>query len=504
MHQISYVLSKKDFSNTSMTELLSNKDLLKTQGYINGTWISAPDGLTFEVINPGNGQVLAKVAELGPNEVKEAAIAASKSFESFKLFSPRSRSDLLKKWNEKILQNLDDLAKLISLENGKAFSDSLGEVKYAASYLEWYAEEAPRIYGDTISTLNPSNRTYTIRQPIGVCAFITPWNFPAAMITRKIGAAIAAGCSVIIKPGAETPLTALALAHLAELAGVPSGVVNVVTTQWNTRKVGLELCKNKLIKKLSFTGSTATGKTLMEQCSSSLKKLSLELGGNAPFIVFGDADLDCAIEGLIASKFRVSGQTCVCANRIFVHQSVYDDFVEKLVAYVKKFNVGYGLDSNVTHGPLIHQAALEKVDMHVSDAASKGAKILIGGQALSQFGSNYYSPTVLTEVTTEMLCTKEETFGPVAPIIRFNDDAEVINKANDTDVGLAGYFYTRDVSRAYRVAEALEVGMVGVNVGVISDSALPFGGVKESGFGREGSKYGIDEYLVVKAVTVGI
>lgn len=487
-----------------MQKHLSDIKLFKTKGYIDGEWVDASNFDKFDVVDPGNGEIIAQVSELGVTEVKKAALAASHALNIFKKNTPRKRADLLRKWTNLMVKNSDDLAKLVCLENGKPYSEALGEVKYAASYLEWYAEEAPRIYGDTLSTQNANNRTYTIKEPIGVCGFITPWNFPLAMIARKVGAAIAAGCTVVIKPAGETPLSALAIAYLSELAGFPKGVINIVTSNVNTKSVGKELCQNKLIRKLSFTGSTETGKILMEQCSGSLKKLSLELGGNAPFIVFPDADISAAIEGILVCKYRGAGQTCVCANRIFVHESIYKEFSIRLVEEVKKFKIGYGLEEGVTLGPLIHQNALNKIQGHVRDAVSKGAQLLLGGNNLEHFGANYYAPTVLGGVTIEMLCSMEETFGPVASLIQFKSENEVIRMANECDVGLASYFYTKDLSRAYRVTEAIETGMVGINVGAISDCAFPFGGIKASGFGREGSKYGIDDYLTIKSVTIGI
>ncbi|CUM55103.1 uncharacterized protein AC631_03449 [Debaryomyces fabryi] len=487
-----------------MQKHLSDNKLFKTMGYIDGEWVDASNSAKFDVIDPGNGDIIAHVSELGVAEVKKAALAATKALNIFKKNTPRKRAELLRKWTNLMIENSDDLAKLVCLENGKTYSEALGEVKYAASYLEWYAEEAPRIYGDTLSTQNANNRTYTIKEPIGVCGFITPWNFPLAMIARKVGAAIAAGCTVVIKPAGETPLSALAIAYLSEIVGFPKGVINIVTSNVNTKSVGKELCQNKLIRKLSFTGSTETGKLLMEQCSGSLKKLSLELGGNAPFIVFPDADIDSAIEGILVCKYRGAGQTCVCANRIFVHESIYEVFSTRLIEEVKKFKIGYSLEEGVTIGPLIHQNALNKVQSHVRDAVSKGAQLLLGGKILEKLGNNYYAPTVLGGVTIEMLCSMEETFGPVASLIQFKTEGEVIRMANECNVGLASYFYTKDLSCAYRVAESLETGMVGVNVGAISDCAFPFGGIKASGFGREGSKYGIDDYLTIKSVTVGI
>lgn len=393
-------------------------------------------------------------------------------------------------------ENADDLATLITWENGKPLADAKGEVTYAANFFEWFSEEAPRIYGETIPATVPGNRVFTIKEPVGVCGLVTPWNFPAAMITRKAGPALAVGATVVTKAPGETPFTALALAELAHRAGIPKGVVNVITTLANTPAVGQELCTNPDVRKVSFTGSTAVGKLLMKQASGTLKKLSFELGGNAPFIVFDDADLDVAVAGAVASKFRSSGQTCVCANRIFVQQGIYERFAQAFAAKVKEFTVGNGFDTGNTHGPLIHGRAVDKVDAHVRDAEKKGGKVLVGGQKRADLGANFYAPTIITGVTQAMAIASEETFGPVAGLFSFKTEEEVIKIANDTPVGLAGYFFSTDLQRVYRVAEALDVGMVGVNTGLISDPAAPFGGVKESGFGREGSKYGMDEYLV--------
>lgn len=402
------------------------------------------------------------------------------------------------------MENADDLATIITLENGKPTADAKGEVVYAANFLEWFSEEAPRLYGDTIPASVPGNRVWTVKEPVGVCGLITPWNFPAAMITRKIGPALAVGCTVVCKSPGETPFTSLALAELAHRAGIPDGVVNVVTSLGNTPEVGEALTTHPIIRKVSFTGSTGVGKLLMRQCSSTLKKLSLELGGNAPFIVFDDAaDLDVAVAGAIASKFRSSGQTCVCANRIFVQAGIYDEFAAKFAAKVREFKVGNGFDSGVTHGPLIHDRAVSKVESHVRDAEKKGAKVVVGGHKMPNLGGNFFEPTVITGVTTEMAIASEETFGPVAGLFKFGTEEEVVKIANSTPVGLAGYFFSRDVQRIYRIAERLEVGMVGVNTGLISDPAAPFGGVKESGFGREGSLYGVSEYQVTKMVTFG-
>lgn len=401
------------------------------------------------------------------------------------------------------MANADDLATLITWENGKPMADAKGEVNYAAGFYEWFSEEAPRAYGDTIPATVPGNRVWTIKEPVGVCGLITPWNFPAAMITRKVGPALAAGCTVVCKAPGETPFTALAIAELAHRVGIPKGVFNVVTALSNTPEVGERITTSPAVKKVSFTGSTGVGKLLMKQSSSTLKKLSMELGGNAPFIVFDDADLDAAVTGAIASKFRSSGQTCVCANRIYVQKGIYDSFVEKFTEKVKGFKVGNGFEEGITHGPLIHDRALSKVAQHVEDAQGKGAKITIGGQKMPDLGSNFFQPTVLRDMTADMAIATEETFGPVAGLFSFETEADVVKLANATEVGLAGYFFSQNVERVYRVAEALEVGMVGVNTGIISDAAAPFGGVKESGFGREGSKYGIGEYQVVKMVTFG-
>jgi succinate-semialdehyde dehydrogenase/glutarate-semialdehyde dehydrogenase len=402
-----------------------------------------------------------------------------------------------------MVENADDLATLITWENGKPTADAKGEVTYAANFFEWFSEEAPRIYGEVIPSSVPGNRVHTLKEPVGVCGLITPWNFPAAMITRKIGPALAVGCTVVAKAPGETPFTSLALAELAHRAGVPAGVVNVITAMGNTPAVGEVLTTDPTVRKVSFTGSTTVGKLLMKQCSSTLKKLSLELGGNAPFIVFDDADLDSAVTGAINSKFRSSGQTCVCANRIYVQAGIYDEFCKKFAEKVKDFKVGNGFEQGITHGPLIHDRAVDKVEQHVRDAEKKGAKVLLGGHKLPDLGPNFYQPTVISGMTSDMAMASEETFGPVAGLFKFKSEEEVVKLANSTEVGLAGYFFSRDIARVYRVAEHLEVGMVGVNTGLISDPAAPFGGVKESGFGREGSLYGIGEYQVTKMVTYG-
>uniref|UniRef100_A0A060T3V5 Succinate-semialdehyde dehydrogenase n=1 Tax=Blastobotrys adeninivorans TaxID=409370 RepID=A0A060T3V5_BLAAD len=480
-------------------------DLIQDKAFINGKFVPSKSGETFRVLNPASDQVIANVSECDVEDAKEAVRAAEQAFASFSKTTARSRARMLRKWFDLMSENSEQLAKIVTMENGKPLAEAKGEVAYSASFLEWFSEEAPRITGDTIPTQLTGTRMFTIRQPIGPCAMLTPWNFPSAMITRKVGAAIAAGCTVVIKPAGETPLSALALAKLAKDAGIPDGVINIVTCDKNLQEVGKELCENPIIKKVSFTGSTRVGKLLMGLSASTLKKLSFELGGNAPFIVFDDCDVDKAVEGAIACKFRHSGQTCICANRLFVHESVYNEFTTKLVQkVVNSLKLGPGMDDGTTHGPLIHKRAVEKVESHVEDAVSKGAKVLVGGKRREDLGNSFFDLTVLGNVKQGMQCTTEETFGPLASIISFSSEQEVLEHANDTPVGLAGYFFTKDLSRMYRVAEELQVGMIGVNTGAISDNALPFGGVGESGFGREGSKYGIDEYLVLKTVTVGI
>lgn len=483
---------------------LKDPSLLISKAYVNGEFVDSSTSQTFDVHDPATGKKIASCPDFTKEDTSKAIDAAVEAFVSFRKTLPRERATMLRKWYTLMQENAEDLATLITWENGKPLNDAKGEVAYAANFFQWFSEEAPRTYGDTIPATVPGNRVMTIRQPVGVCGLITPWNFPAAMITRKIGPALAAGCTVVAKSPGETPFTANALAELSRRAGIPKGVVNIVTALKNTAEVGELLTTDPRIKKVSFTGSTNVGKLLMKQASGTIKKLSFELGGNAPFIVFDDCpDLDAAVAGAIACKFRSSGQTCVCANRIYVQKGIYDQFAEKFAAKVKDFKVGYGFDDGVTHGPVIHDRAVDKVDSHVQDAQKKGAKVVVGGQKLPDLGSNFYAPTVLTGVTNEMQIATEETFGPVAGLFAFSTEKEVVALANDAPVGLAGYFYSRDVGRIYRVAEALEVGMVGVNTGLISDPATPFGGVKESGFGREGSKYGVDEYTVIKSVTIG-
>ncbi|TPX12614.1 uncharacterized protein E0L32_000791 [Thyridium curvatum] len=487
-----------------MTSQLKDSSLFKQQCYVNGQWLPAQSGKLFAVDNPSTCAEVGQCPDFGAADTEAAIKAADVAFKSYRKTPARARANLLRAWFNLMMENIEDLALIITLENGKPLADARTEVKYAASFLEWFAEEAPRIYGDTIQASNPDCRLITLKEPIGVCGLIAPWNFPAAMITRKVGPALAAGCSVVIKAPGEAPLSALALAELAHRAGIPAGVFNVITALDNTVEVGKVLTTHPIVKKISFTGSTAVGKLLMNQSSSTLKKLSFELGGNAPFIVFEDADLDVALRGLIASKFRISGQTCVCANRILVHSSIYETFLQRVVDTVKNFKIGDGLDEATTHGPLIHARAANKVHDHVKDAVSKGARVVFGGEPLSDLGPNFFNITVLADMKPGMKVCSEETFGPVAAFFSFDTEQEAIELANDSEVGLAGYFFSKDSRRCWRVAEALEVGMVGVNVGAISDPAAPFGGVKQSGFGREGSKYGIDEFTITKMIMTGI
>lgn len=483
---------------------LNDPSLLKTDvTYVNGKWVQAKSGKTFEVHDPTSGKVIGTVPEMDVADTQVAIDAAADAFKTFKTLTGRQRSKMLRKWYDLMMENQADLATIITWENGKPLADANGEVTYAANFFEWFSEEAPRVSGDTIAASVPGNRVATYKEPVGVAGLITPWNFPSAMITRKVGPALAAGCTVVCKAPSETPFSALALAELAHRAGIPKGVYNVVTAMENTANIGEALTSSKTVKKISFTGSTNVGKTLMKQSADTLKKLSFELGGNSPFIVFDDADLDTAVTGAITSKFRSSGQTCVCANRIYVQSGIYDAFTKAFVEKVKGFKMGGGFEEGVTHGPVIHGRALEKVEQHVKDAQSKGASIILGGQRLPELGANFFAPTVLSGMTGEMQLANEETFGPVAGFFKFETEEDVIALANDSDVGLAGYFYSTNLQRVFRVAEQLEVGMVGVNTGLISDPAAPFGGVKQSGFGREGSVYGIEEYLVTKMVTYG-
>ncbi|THC93562.1 hypothetical protein EYZ11_006955 [Aspergillus tanneri] len=483
---------------------LKDKSLFIGKCYIDGQWVDAQSGKTFQVFDPATQKLIGTCPESSSVDTEIAINAAANAFEYFRKTPVRERSRMLRCWFELILQNQDDIATLITWENGKAYAEAKGEVNYAAAFIEWFSEEAPRLYADSIPVSVHGNRVVTIKEPVGVCGLITPWNFTAAMITRKIGPALAAGCTVVAKSPGETPFTANALAELAHRAGIPRGVINILTAQENAVNVGHKLTTHPKIRKVSFTGSTRVGKLLMNQASSTLKRVSWELGGNAPFIVFDDVeDLDTAVTGLIQSKFRGTGQTCVCANRIYVHRSHYDVYAEKLATAINKFQVGPGFAPGVTHGPLIHQAAADKVVAHIEDAKSKGARVLVGGERMNHLGVNFIQPTILTGMTHEMRVASEETFGPVAALFAFDSEDEVIQLANRCEVGLAAYIYSRNIRRVFRVAEALEVGMVGVNTGIISDVASPFGGVKESGFGREGSKYGIDEFIHVKSITIG-
>ncbi|WP_445494784.1 NAD-dependent succinate-semialdehyde dehydrogenase [Photorhabdus sp. SF281] len=478
-----------------------NTELLRQQAYINGQWIDADNKFTFKVTNPANGEVIAHVSNMGAAETERAIAAAQQALPAWRAMTAKQRSQLLQRWFRLIMENQQALAELLSLEQGKPQSEAMGEIAYGASFIEWFAEEGKRTYGETIPSPLPGRRIITIKQPIGVVAAITPWNFPHAMIARKVGPALAAGCTVVLKPAAETPLSALALAALAEQAGIPAGVLNVVTGK-EAKAIGGVMTQSPIVRKLSFTGSTGVGKLLMAQSADTVKKLSLELGGNAPFIVFDDADIDAAVQGALTAKFRNSGQTCVCANRILVQETIYDTFAERLAQAVNALQVGPANDVKSQQGPLINQAAVDKVQEHISDAVSHGARILAGGKPHA-LGGLFFEPTVLVDVTQSMLISREETFGPIAPLFKFRDEAEAIHLANDTEFGLAAYFYSRDIGRIYRVAEALESGMVGINEGLISNEVAPFGGIKQSGLGREGSRYGIEDYLEVKYLCFG-
>jgi succinate-semialdehyde dehydrogenase / glutarate-semialdehyde dehydrogenase len=486
--------------SASAASELKDARLFREACYLNGQWVQAKSGQMISVDNPATGEIIGSVPKLGAAEAKQAIEAANLAFPAWSKKTAKERAAVLRRWFDLMMENQEDLAWLMTLEQGKPLAESKGEVAYAAAFLEWFGEEAKRIYGDTIPQHQADKRIVVIKQPIGVVACITPWNFPLAMITRKAGPALGAGCTVVLKPASQTPFSALALAELAERAGVPNGVFNVLTG--SATEIGGELTSNPIVRKLSFTGSTEIGKILMAQCAGTVKKLSLELGGNAPFIVFDDADLDAAVEGAIASKYRNTGQTCVCTNRVLVQDTVYDAFAAKLAAAVKALKPAPGLEAGATQGPLIDDAAVLKVESHIRDAQSKGAKVLVGGHRHA-LGGRFFEPTVLTDVTPQMALASEETFGPVAPLFRFRTEAEAIALANDTEFGLAAYFYGRDIARVWRVAEALEYGIVGVNSGLISTEVAPFGGVKESGLGREGSKYGMDEFLEIKYMCFG-
>ncbi|MFJ4443023.1 NADP-dependent succinate-semialdehyde dehydrogenase [Pseudomonas sp. NPDC089422] len=478
---------------------LKDAQLFRQQAFINGEWLNADSGQTINVTNPATGEVIGTVPKMGTAETRRAIEAADKALPAWRALTAKERSAKLRRWFELMIENQDDLARLMTTEQGKPLAEAKGEIAYAASFIEWFAEEAKRVYGDTIPGHQPDKRLIVIKQPIGVTAAITPWNFPAAMITRKAGPALAAGCTMVLKPASQTPYSALALVELANRAGIPAGVLSVVTG--SAGEVGGELTGNSLVRKLSFTGSTEIGRQLMEECAKDIKKVSLELGGNAPFIVFDDADLDKAVEGAIISKYRNNGQTCVCANRIYVQDGVYDAFAQKLAAAVAKLKIGNGLEEGTTTGPLIDGKAVAKVQEHIEDAVGKGAKVLSGGKLIE---GNFFEPTILVDVPNTAAVAKEETFGPLAPLFRFKDEAEVIAMSNDTEFGLASYFYARDMSRVFRVAEALEYGMVGINTGLISNEVAPFGGIKASGLGREGSKYGIEDYLEIKYLCISV
>ncbi len=488
---------------TSPLATLNDPSLLKTDALIGGEWVAmgAAGTARFDVTDPATGLKLADVANLGPVDCHNAIVAAEKAWGPWRSKTAKERAAVMMKWYQLIIQHADDLARIMTAEQGKPLAEARGEVVYGASFIEWFAEEAKRIYGETIPTTDNNKRYIVIKQPIGVCAAITPWNFPIAMITRKVAPALAAGCSVVIKPAEATPLSALAVAELAQRAGMPAGVLNIITADAEQSiAVGQVLCSSDVVRHLSFTGSTEVGRILARQCAPTVKKISLELGGNAPFIVFDDADLDSAVEGAMVSKYRNAGQTCVCANRFYVQAGVYDAFVEKLAAKSRGIRVGNGFDAGVNQGPMIDDQAVLKVEAHVADALGKGARLVAGGQRI---GERFYTPTVLANVTSDMLCAKEETFGPVAPVFRFETEAEAISLANDTEFGLASYFYSRDIGRVFRVGEALEYGMVGINTGLISTAEVPFGGVKQSGLGREGAHQGIDDYVEIKYLCLG-
>jgi succinate-semialdehyde dehydrogenase/glutarate-semialdehyde dehydrogenase len=484
---------------TAPLSLLNDPTLLKTDALINGAWVKGYS--RFDVHDPATGQKLCDVANLGGKEAEEAIQAANAAWPAWRTKTAKERSIILRKWYDLLMANVEDLGRIMTAEQGKPFAEAKGEVAYGASFVEWFAEEAKRVNGETLPQFDNNRRLTVLKQPIGVCAAITPWNFPLAMITRKVAPALAAGCPVVIKPAELTPLTALAAAELAIRAGIPAGVLNILTADSdNSIAIGKVICDSDVVRHLSFTGSTEVGRILMAQSAPSVKKLSLELGGNAPFIVFDDADIDSAVEGAMASKYRNAGQTCVCANRLYVQDGVYDEFVQKFAAKVKSLKVGNGFDEGVVQGPLIEEAALQKVERHVQDALAKGGKVLAGGKRLN---GQFFEPTVVSEARADMLCAKEETFGPFAPVFRFKTEQEAIDAANNTEFGLASYFYSRDIGRIYRVAEGLEYGMVGINVGIIATEHVPFGGVKQSGLGREGSHHGMEEYLEMKYLCLG-
>ena len=480
----------------ALTDILKDKTLLKDKCYINGHWVGSD--ATIRVTNPVDESLIVTVPKLGSKETRDAIKGAEAAQKLWAKRSAKERGQILRKWYNLMMENQEDLAQILTAEQGKPLAEGRGEIVYGASFIEWFAEEGRRVYGETVPVPFPHGRAVVIKQPVGVIACITPWNFPNAMITRKAGAALAAGCAMVVKPASETPLSALAMAELADRAGIPAGVFSVLTG--SAREIGAEMTSNPIVRGLTFTGSTEIGRLLMQQCAPTIKKMGLELGGNAPFIVFDDADLDSAVQGAMASKYRNAGQTCVCANRIYVQEGVYDAFAQKLAAAVAKLKVGNGANDGITTGPLINAAAVAKVEEHIADALAKGGKLVAGGKRL---GGNFFEPTIITGVTNDMAVAREETFGPVAPLFMFKTEEEVIERANATEFGLACYFYTRDIGRVWRVGEALEYGMVGVNEGLISTAEVPFGGVKESGLGREGSSHGMEEYLEVKYMLMG-
>ena len=485
--------------STTPLAALNDPSLLKTDALIDGVWVGATR--RFAVDDPATGSKLADVANLGAAEAEAAIAAANRAWPAWRSKTAKERAAILMTWFRLLHQHVDDLARIMTAEQGKPLAEAKGEIAYSASFLEWFAEEAKRVYGETVPTTDANKRYLVIKQAVGVCAAITPWNFPIAMITRKVAPALAAGCTVVIKPAEQTPLSAHAVAELAQRAGMPPGVLNVITADSEQSiAIGHVLCASDTVRHLSFTGSTEVGRILMKQCAPTVKKLSLELGGNAPFIVFDDADIDSAVEGALISKYRNAGQTCVCANRLYVQDGLYDAFVDKLAAKVRGIKVGNGFEAGVTQGPMIDANAIAKIESHVADALAKGARLLVGGQRI---GGQFFEPTVLADTTADMLCAREETFGPVAPVFRFHTEAEAIAAANDTEFGLASYFYSRDIGRIFRVGEALEYGMVGVNTGLISTAEVPFGGVKQSGLGREGSHHGIDDYVEIKYLCLG-
>lgn len=494
----------EQFELASCKSILKNPALFQDHSFINGSWCASANGETFSVNNPATGEIIANVANMTPQDATSAISAASKAFTSWKNKLPKERSAILRKWFQLIEANTEDLAKILTLEQGKPLPEAKGEITYGNSFIEWFAEEAKRVAGSVPSSTWSDKRMVVLKQPIGVCVAITPWNFPTAMITRKVAPAIAAGCTIVIKPAEQTPLSALALAYLAKEAGMPDGVINIITADASRSiEIGKTLCASPAVSHLSFTGSTPVGRILMEQCAPTIKKVALELGGHAPFIVFEDADLDAAVAGAVASKYRNAGQTCVCTNRFYVHESLHDAFVEKLTKATQELTVGNGMDKGIGQGPLIDDQAISKVQRHIADALAHGALLKTGGK-IHALGGTFFEPTVLANVTADMLVMREETFGPVSAVVPFKDEAEVIAAANNSEFGLASYFYSRDIGRIWRVAEQLEYGMVGINTGLFTNEVAPFGGVKQSGLGREGSVWGMDEYLEMKYLCIGL